>query len=39
MNRLQQLTLPGNLSPQWSPWSPTGEIYRYRLEGSDLLSK
>ena len=35
MNRLQQLTLPGNLSPQWSPWSPTGEIYRFRLEGSD----
>ncbi len=33
MNRLQQLVLPGNLAPQWSPWSPTGEIYRYRLEG------
>src|SRR5665213_386480 len=35
MNRLQQLVLPGNLAPQWSPWSPTGEIYRYRLEGRD----
>ena len=35
MNRLQQLTLPGNVMPQWSPWSPTGEIYRYRLESND----
>src|ERR1700687_1177849 len=35
MNRLQQLTLPGNVTPQWSPWSPTGEIYRYRLESND----
>src|SRR5579864_902714 len=26
MNRLQQLVLPGNLLPQWSPWSPIGEI-------------
>jgi cobalt-zinc-cadmium resistance protein CzcA len=35
MNRLQQLVLPGNLLPQWSPWSPIGEIYRYRLDGPD----
>ena len=32
-DRLQGLTLPDNLSPQWSPWSPVGEIYRYALEG------
>ena len=32
-DRLQGLTLPNNLSPQWSPWSPVGEIYRYILEG------
>jgi heavy metal efflux system protein len=33
LNRVQALTLPGNLSPQLSPWSPVGEIYRYRLDG------
>ena len=33
LNRLQNLTLPGNLSPQLSPESPIGEIYRYRLYG------
>ncbi|MDE3109385.1 MAG: efflux RND transporter permease subunit, partial [Acidobacteriota bacterium] len=33
LNRLQNLTLPGNLSPQLSPESPIGEIYRYRLFG------
>jgi heavy metal efflux system protein len=33
LNRLQTLTLPQNLQPQLSPWSPIGEIYRYRLEG------
>ncbi len=32
LNRLQQLALPDNLSPQWSPWSPVGEIYRYALD-------
>jgi heavy metal efflux system protein len=32
-DRLQGLTLPGNLTPQWSPESPIGEIYRFRLEG------
>lgn len=30
---LQTLTLPDNLQPQLSPWSPIGEIYRYVLSG------
>lgn len=30
---LQTLTLPNNLQPQLSPWSPIGEIYRYVLSG------
>jgi heavy metal efflux system protein len=34
LNRLQNLTLPNNLSPQLSPESPIGEIYRYRLYGT-----
>jgi cobalt-zinc-cadmium resistance protein CzcA len=34
INRLSQLpTLPNNASPQISPWSPIGEIYRYRVKG------
>ena len=33
LNRLQLVTLPSNLSPQLSPESPIGEIYRYRLYG------
>jgi cobalt-zinc-cadmium resistance protein CzcA len=33
LNRLQLVTLPANLAPQLSPWSPIGEIYRYRLVG------
>ncbi len=33
LNRLQTLTLPNNLQPQLSPWSPIGEIYRYQLIG------
>src|ERR1700690_143145 len=32
LNRLQLVSLP-NLSPQLSPESPIGEIYRYRLYG------
>ena len=32
LNRLQTLTLPNNLQPQLSPWSPIGEIFRYQLE-------
>lgn len=33
LNRLQGVNLPANLSPQLSPWSPIGEIYRFWLEG------
>ncbi|WP_213803587.1 CusA/CzcA family heavy metal efflux RND transporter [Granulicella sp. dw_53] len=33
LNRLQTLSLPNNLQPQLSPWSPIGEIYRYQLTG------
>src|ERR1700685_2136200 len=33
LNRVQLITLPSGLSPQLSPWSPIGEIYRYRLTG------
>src|ERR1700676_3598270 len=35
LNRLQLATLPTNLSPQLSPESPIGEIYRYRLYGPE----
>jgi len=34
INRLSQLPpLPNGVQPQISPWSPIGEIYRYRLVG------
>ena len=33
LNRLQLVSLPANLSPQLSPESPVGEIFRYRLYG------
>jgi cobalt-zinc-cadmium resistance protein CzcA len=33
LNRLQTISLPSNLQPQLSPWSPTGEIYRYQVVG------
>src|SRR5271156_1528543 len=33
LNRLQLVSLPANLSPQLSPESPVGEIYRYQLYG------
>jgi cobalt-zinc-cadmium resistance protein CzcA len=34
INRLAQLSpLPNGASPQISPWSPIGEIYRYRVVG------
>lgn len=36
--RLQTLTLPSNLQPQLSPWSPVGEIYRYQLTGPYSLN-
>jgi cobalt-zinc-cadmium resistance protein CzcA len=33
LNRLASLDLPGGVRPELSPWSPTGEIVRYVLEG------
>ncbi len=33
LNRMQLVSLPDGLTPQLSPWSPIGEIYRYRLDG------
>lgn len=36
--RLQTLTLPMNLQPQLSPWSPVGEIYRYQVDGTYSLN-
>ena len=33
LDRMQFVSLPNNLTPQLSPWSPIGEIYRYRLHG------
>ncbi len=38
LNRLNFVSLPPNLSPQLSPWSAIGEVYRYvvRGEGYDL---
>jgi cobalt-zinc-cadmium resistance protein CzcA len=34
LNRLSQLSpLPNNASPQISPWSPIGEIFRYQVIG------
>src|SRR5580693_6695461 len=36
LNRLQLVSLPVSLSPQLSPWSPIGEIYRYRLYGPNF---
>ncbi len=35
LNRVQLISLPTGLSPQLSPWSPIGEIYRYRLTGEN----
>jgi len=35
LNRMQLITLPAGLSSQLSPWSPIGEIYRYRLTGEN----
>jgi heavy metal efflux system protein len=35
LNRLQLIQLPSGLSPQLSPWSPVGEIYRYQLYGPE----
>jgi len=33
LNRIQLVSLPAGLTPQLSPWSTIGEIYRYRLDG------
>jgi heavy metal efflux system protein len=34
INRLSQLpSLPNNVQPSISPWSPIGELYRYRVTG------
>jgi len=33
LNRLSFITLPGNLTPQLSPWNAIGELYRYQLVG------
>ena len=39
INRLSQLpALPGSVQPQISPWSPVGEIYRYRVVGAGYSS-
>jgi heavy metal efflux system protein len=35
LNRLSQVTLPGNLQPLLSPWSAIGEVFRYELRGKD----
>ena len=39
LNRLQLITLPMNLSPQLSPESPIGEIYRYQVTGRGLFAE
>jgi cobalt-zinc-cadmium resistance protein CzcA len=36
--RLQTLSLPNQLQPQLSPWSPIGEIYRYQVTGPYSLN-
>jgi cobalt-zinc-cadmium resistance protein CzcA len=33
LNRLSFVNLPGGMTPELSPWSAIGEIYRYRLRG------
>ncbi|MDO9712175.1 efflux RND transporter permease subunit [Paracraurococcus lichenis] len=33
LNRLGQIQLPNGVQPQISPWSPIGEILRYRIVG------
>jgi heavy metal efflux system protein len=35
VNRLSFVTLPDGLTPQLSPWSAIGELYRYQLVGKD----
>ncbi|WP_424811472.1 efflux RND transporter permease subunit [Roseococcus sp. YIM B11640] len=33
LNRLAAVNLPAGVQPQLSPWSPIGEILRYRVDG------
>ena len=33
LNRLSFVSLPGGMTPELSPWSAIGEVYRYRLRG------
>jgi heavy metal efflux system protein len=35
LNRLSFVSLPNGLTPQLSPWSAIGELYRYQLVGKD----
>ena len=35
LNRLNFVSLPPGMSPQLSPWSAIGEIYRYVVRGDD----
>jgi heavy metal efflux system protein len=35
LNRLSFISLPNGLTPQLSPWSAIGELYRYQLVGKD----
>jgi heavy metal efflux system protein len=35
LNRLTFISLPNALTPQLSPWSAIGELYRYQLVGKD----
>ena len=39
LNRLQTVSLPDNLQPQLSPWSPIGEIFRYEITGPYSLNE
>src|SRR3954452_20234953 len=39
INRIGQVDLPERISPKLSPWSPTGEIVRYVLEGPGYTTK
>jgi heavy metal efflux system protein len=34
LNRLSFISLPGGLTPQLSPWSAIGELFRYQLVGA-----
>jgi cobalt-zinc-cadmium resistance protein CzcA len=39
INRIGQADLPQGITPRLSPWSPTGEIVRYVLEGRGYTTK